>query len=500
MCNFFNYNAPVYQFLHNRKVWLFAFLLFLPLILPSISKSIIDDYITKLFNDVNKIVLSIGILLLISLAIYSFISKWINKFIISDTLAIFIIIITFWTAGYQFFSDYNYFTCFDLPYLYLTYSVYLIGIFALALLIKSQKKPQSLSKNTNGFLTDMPIKNLDNETLGRKEYAIQIAQKLLEGTYEKAFALGVTGSWGSGKTSFVNLIKDAINKNSKTDKIIIEFNPWNSQNPNQIIEDFFKTFKDKLSPYSSELSSEIVSYAKDLVQNEKGFWGILTTRIINFFDKNDTISEKYDAINETLQKLDKKIIVIIDDLDRLDKKEIIEVIRLIRNTANFYNTSFIVAYDKGYVTNAIGDMNDYQKEYFLEKFFQLEVVLPQVELGNIKTSLANELNKIYSEKKQPGIKINDLINNVADEKSIIENYLSNMRDISRFINSFILNYEMVKGEVVVEEFILLELLRFKYPELVTFLYQSKELFSRNEQGLIQYNQDDFSESLKALLK
>jgi|GEM_PF-1593576 len=495
MTEIFDYNSSWYKTLHNRKVWLFIFLLFLPLTIPSISESIINNYISKLFSDIDKNALSLGSILLIFFVIYSFYSKLRNKFIISDTLAFFVIIITIWTAYYQLLSlysdDYNYFKIFQVPYLYDTYLVYLIGIFTTVLLIKSKQQIKQPLLENKGFLTDTPIENLENETLGRKEYAIQIAEKLLIGTYQKAFALGITGSWGSGKTSFVNLIKDAINQSDETHKIIIEFNPWNSQSPNQIIKDFFKTFKDALSPYSSELSSEILSYAKDLVQNKKGFWGILSTRIINFFDTNDTISEKYKAIDKTLRKLDKKIIIIIDDLDRLDKAEIIEVIRLIRNTANFYNTCFIVAYDKGYVTNAIGEMNDYQKEYYLEKIFQLEIVLPQIELGVLSEYLIKLLEKIDDSSINHKA-ISTAINAVKNKEfSILEAYLSNKRDVIRFVNSFLLNYKMVKNDVVLEEFILLELIRFRYPHLISLLFSDNSLFS-NKEGIICANESFFT--------
>ena len=40
---------------------------------------------------------------------------------------------------------------------------------------------------------------------------------------------------------------------------------------------------------------------------------------------------------------------------------------------------FIVGYDRGYVNAAIASINDYRSEYFLEKIFQLEIVLPHIE-------------------------------------------------------------------------------------------------------------------------
>jgi len=65
--------------------------------------------------------------------------------------------------------------------------------------------------------------------------------------------------------------------------------------------------------------------------------------IIQFLTGVESSNSMFDTINGTLRKLNKQLVVFVGDIDRLDKEEITEVMRLIRNTANFYNTVFIVA-------------------------------------------------------------------------------------------------------------------------------------------------------------
>ena len=86
----------------------------------------------------------------------------------------------------------------------------------------------------------------------------------------------------------------------------------------------------------------------------------------------------------------KKLIIFIDDIDRLDKSEVMAVIKLIRNSANFFNTIFVVSYDKEYLTNAITSISD-QGEIFLEKIFQVELNPPSFDKDILKKELINKI-------------------------------------------------------------------------------------------------------------
>ena len=49
------------------------------------------------------------------------------------------------------------------------------------------------------------------------------------------------------------------------------------------------------------------------------------------------------------------IIVLIDDIDRLDKYEIQAIFKLVKLTADFVNTIFVLAFDKFIVADALGE-------------------------------------------------------------------------------------------------------------------------------------------------
>lgn len=75
-----------------------------------------------------------------------------------------------------------------------------------------------------------------------------------------------------------------------------------------------------------------------------------------------------------------------------------EVLSLIRNSANFSNTIFIVAYDRNYLVSALEKVNNYHPHAYLEKIFQLELPLPQFERDIIVSVLQVNSLHIYMKK------------------------------------------------------------------------------------------------------
>ena len=66
----------------------------------------------------------------------------------------------------------------------------------------------------NGFLIDRPITKEENDLLNRNINAKDAVEKLVATNPEnEAFTFGIIAPWGDGKTSFMNLMKEYLNKN-----------------------------------------------------------------------------------------------------------------------------------------------------------------------------------------------------------------------------------------------------------------------------------------------
>lgn len=165
-------------------------------------------------------------------------------------------------------------------------------------------------------------------------------------------------------------------------------------------------------------------------------------------------------------------------MDRLDHQEINELLKLIRNSANFANTVFIVAYDRNYLIEALKNMNSYSPYNYLEKIFQHELILPQIDKDIIPTQLKKEIPKYLKEKDQIEFKrIISIPENTLYNTFIFREYIITIRDAIRFSNSFIFIYQRLQTEVNLIDLFNLEVLKFKYPGVfnLIFKYNSKYL-------------------------
>lgn len=331
---------------------------------------------------------------------------------------------------------------------------YIVVILSIILFILCSLSVYSYIKKENEKVIDI------EDQLSREPYAISIAYQILKNKrMVNSYAIGITGCWGDGKTVFMEFIKKELSKSNEC--IIIDFNPWYSTNPKTLIHDFFSTLENELSKYNPNIKNSFWTYARLLTKfqdNNSSLENIIDV----FWKSSQTILDKFEEIKKEIKIIDKQIIICIDDLDRLDKEEVVETIRLIRNTANFDNTVFLVTYDKNYVVSALKSMNDYATETYLEKIFQQEILLPAYNDEFLKLQL-EELLKI---------KVNGdtqkLFSSILREFSYrfrFRIFFKNLRSVNQFINSFYQPFNQIKSDVHETDFFFIQLLSYRFPEV-----------------------------------
>lgn len=204
---------------------------------------------------------------------------------------------------------------------------------------------------------------------------------------------------------------------------------------------------------------------------------------VGLFTGEESIEQSREDIKKAVARIGKQIFVFIDELDRLESRESLEVVRLIRNTANFPNTIFVVSYDRNYLIRAIKEQNDYNNEFFLEKIFQLEIPLPYHERLDLEDKLLELLKQGIPAPYHPEVEafIRDSPRTTLEGRPSFEPFIGTIRDCTRFTNSFTLHFNQLQGEVVLADLFLLELIRFKFPEVYALLYKQHTHFLETDQ-------------------
>lgn len=329
-----------------------------------------------------------------------------------------------------------------------------------------------------------------SDSLKRGWQANLLAEEILKIDSTKSFAIGITANWGQGKSYFIAMIMERLKHQKNV--LTIEFNPWKNNSPQSIISHFFNNLNLVLSEYSGNISSSIEGYAELLLNAD-------TSELSKVFFKNiaeqRTIDDHFNSINEAIRKTGKKIVVVIDDIDRLDKTEVIEVIRLIRNTGNFNNTIFLAAYDRGYVLEAIKQLNEHNADRYLEKIFQIQHVLPPIDRGTIRSHLVDILNARILEFNFNDVFVNDVDSATALNKirfPLVEYYLENLRNVIQFCNSFVFNYKHLKEIVDMRDLFYLELIKFKHPNIYAAISNEEGILIHDGRYSLAETEDSFN--------
>lgn len=291
-----------------------------------------------------------------------------------------------------------------------------------------------------------------NEDYEYTEYIDSISPIIIDNFDEQvSVSVGISGAWGSGKTTFLHALQAKINANDwvkNNDRIVIEFKPWFCEKKTDLVQEFFKVYREHMGKRISGFDSDILEYAKVLTENvDKLKW---MNQIMKLCTPVESIQKQFDAITDKLKRYKIPVYIIIDDLDRLDGEEIMEILRLIRITANFPYTQFILAYDKPYIQKAIKKQLDYdESERFIHKIINSEIALPYFDYSAIGREIFRELSG-YSDHSDVMkdyltqwryYKSQKIIDAIIMYERVLSKLLPTFRDVYRFVNMFKLDYE-----------------------------------------------------------
>ena len=320
------------------------------------------------------------------------------------------------------------------------------------------------TKSKELMLNDWPILSSHEDLFDLTNEAIKISKYIDSLSRNKSWSIAITAPWGTGKTSFINLVKEHIKGNEYE---ILTFIPRDSKSYHTIQEDFFSMIVAILSKYDFRCSDTLKKYMASLQLIDNRWFGEKLTNFYKIWDKNSL----KESIRNTFISLNKRILVIIDDFDRLSKEEILEVLKLIDSNAAFPNLIFLTAYDKEQVNIALGESYRTKDANFADKFFNLEFSIPSRPYSYISRYIEEQLCKALdcpSNDERQSIQ-RTLTSNMA----IFSEHIPTLRDAKRFINQFVTDFEQVRGDVIIDEYLLIQLIKYRYPNHYKEIYQNK---------------------------
>ena len=97
---------------------------------------------------------------------------------------------------------------------------------------------------------DRAITSRADERLRRTEFADALAAQIASAG-QSGVVMALTGPWGSGKTSLLNLIEERLGE--EPDTLVVRFNPWYFSGTEQLLQHFFSEMGAQLQEKSERL-------------------------------------------------------------------------------------------------------------------------------------------------------------------------------------------------------------------------------------------------------
>lgn len=328
---------------------------------------------------------------------------------------------------------------------------------------RTKHQQKGVHNSIRGFEVECPCTFKDNDLLGRRKEARDLAEMIFHtDTARAAFTLGLTAPWGAGKTSFMLAMQKYLRDNHSSEIILIDFNPWMYRKAPNLTQIFFEELSRALAPYSSALASGFMQYVDYILSKENNTWIQLGARLLPQGFKAKSTSEQYNFLEKEIGKLRRKIMIFIDDVDRLDGEELTELFSLVRNISSFPNMSYILAYDKKYVTTQLNNKFDKDTNRYMEKIVQEEYPLAKITPKQLEDALMALLEK--HSQGYPHLK-----EDIQKSGIQIEQHLPTLRAIKRIYNVLLSTPQDLRERIVHFDWFVIELIRIQYPLLFDFL-------------------------------
>ena len=329
------------------------------------------------------------------------------------------------------------------------------------------------------IIGDTPIREPSEDRLGRAALAASLARQILQADAAEGLVVGVLGPWGSGKTSFVNLVRHGLESGGTP---VLAFNPWLFSGTEHLVQAFFSELSAhfRFRPGLDDIGDMLDEYGEYLFAAPfVGPWAArasLLRRGARSWRRSRAtgpqIEATRDKVRRSLERQERPLIVILDDLDRLTAGEIRDVFRMVRLTASFPNIIYVLAFDRHQVEKALSQDGVTGREY-LEKIVQIVRDLPEVSREVMFDELTAAIEESLAGIDELGPFDDHTWGNVLFH--VIMPLMRNVRDVRRYCASIRGTVTDLAGEICLTDVLALEAIRIFLPDVLARLRSAMDV-------------------------
>ena len=338
-----------------------------------------------------------------------------------------------------------------------------------------------MSSNRSIYISDAPILDPAYDRFGRSWFARRIAETICARMDPSSLVIAIYGAWGNGKTTVLNFVDKELR--DVPGVVVLSFNPWRFPTEQSLLHYFFTSLAQSLG---STLATGTAEIGKEVTQ-----YGGLVERLCSRTQEVPSLKDESLAtldlekqkrrMGAILSQNAKKVVVLIDDIDRLDESAMQAIFRLVKLTADFENTAYVLAFDAEMVASVVGERFTTTRETrlqagqdFLEKIVQVPLDLPSAPPEALRKFSFEAIHEALSAARVE-ITETEASQFVKQFQEGLEIRLKTPRMAKRFGNALTFSLAINKGDVNTVEMMLVEGIRVFYPNAYAAIKRNKEV-------------------------
>lgn len=316
-------------------------------------------------------------------------------------------------------------------------------------------------------------REVDYDLFGREEIIFQLSLALeLCCKSDLPFVIGLSGEWGSGKTTILNIVKKSFSDNERI-VIIDSFDPWIYSSQKAMLAGMYYTILHETGVHFNNLQiNELIGTVCEIVEESAKVEkiGKIARTILLQNDGENSIDLLKKQIDDYLRTQNKTIVFFIDNLDRATADNVRFVFKLVGAVFDFERVKYVLSYDKNRLSDIFEDSLKIDSHY-VEKIINQELIVPKISEDYRRIVFERCINNLLLSNGIPQ-------NQLSDYKGIVQFIINEVHDVrifKRLLNSaFFITFSNIY--LYKPDLLTIEIIRFLDFELYNSIYQNRQYF------------------------
>lgn len=430
------------------------------------------------------LIFSLGIFILINRGFINLfkinVKNFIDECIVSNYIA---------TLLYLVLSNLIFFTLFKVRILTVIFTILTVCIiYRMIQLYSTYRNREKVEENINVYdiriLYENKINSTSNDIIFLEEndvkYDLLNRSKIINDLYnsvsfcrnEKTFVISLTGEWGAGKTTIINIVKQQL---EDSEYIIIDnFEPWQYNNEKSLFFAMFDRIMEQTGiKFSLVETKKFIDACSSILVSD------IDTKVSILNNESKIVSNIKDIINDYLKTNNKRVVFIIDNIERAESNNILIILKTISNILNLDRFIYVLSYDEKEMRDIF--KNKLQLNYdYIEKVIQLPLRVPKISKVDIVKICKQCMKNLLI---HYGIE-DDSIDSYMPAIDLFVKNIKNLREFKRKVNSIVNCNFYNKSYLNTMDAFLIELIEFENLKLYETIKENYKYFISEEKELI----------------